>query len=112
MLQLKSMADLETLLAGSEERPVLVFKHSTTCPVSARAHREWDAFRNLAEAGQVDHAWVRVIEERPVSLALAEKVQVKHESPQAILIKSGQAVWHASHRGITVDSLKEALTHL
>lgn len=112
MLQLKSMADLDSLLAGSKEQPVLVLKHSTTCPVSARAHREWEAFQATAAARQVKLAWVRVIEERPVSLALAERVNVKHESPQALLIKGGQALWNTSHRGITAASLTEAVSKL
>lgn len=109
MVQLKSMADLEALLAASAERPVLVFKHSTTCPVSARAHREWEAFITSPAASKVELAWVRVIEERPVSLALADRVHVKHESPQALLIKDGQALWNTSHRGITAAALTEAV---
>jgi bacillithiol system protein YtxJ len=109
MLQLKSMADLEALLASSGTQPVLVFKHSTTCPVSARAHREWEAFQATPEAGKVKLAWVRVIEERPVSLALADRVNVKHESPQALLIKDGQALWHTSHRGVTAAAMAEAV---
>jgi hypothetical protein len=28
--QLKTMADLDAVLAGSRQRPVLIFKHSTT----------------------------------------------------------------------------------
>jgi bacillithiol system protein YtxJ len=109
MLQLKSMADLEELLATSGERPVVVFKHSTTCPVSARAHREWETFVAGEAASKVQLAWVRVIEERPISLALAEKVNVRHESPQALVIKDGKALWNASHRGVTAAALTEAI---
>ncbi|HLO03051.1 MAG TPA: bacillithiol system redox-active protein YtxJ [Symbiobacteriaceae bacterium] len=112
MLQLMTLADLEALIASSGEQPVLVFKHSTSCPVSARAHREWEAFQATPAAGKVKLAWVRVIQERPVSLALAQKVGVQHESPQALLIKNGQVLWHASHRGITAASLTEAVSTL
>jgi bacillithiol system protein YtxJ len=52
---------------------------------------------------------VRVIEERPVSLALAERVGVKHESPQAILIRDGRPLWHASHGAITAGALAAAV---
>jgi bacillithiol system protein YtxJ len=106
MLQLKSIADLDALLASSGEQPVIVFKHSTTCPVSARAHREWEAFQSSPAASKVKLAWVRVIEERPVSLALAERVKVRHESPQAL---GGEALWHESHRGVTAAALAEAV---
>ena len=104
-----TMADLETVLADSGSTPVLVLKHSTTCPVSARAHREWEQFLTTADAAGINHAIVRVIEERPVSLALADRVGVAHQSPQAILIKGGRPVWNDSHRAITVDALKAAV---
>jgi bacillithiol system protein YtxJ len=58
----------------------------------------------------VTPAWVRVIEERPISLALAERAGVRHESPQALLIKNGKGVWHDSHWGITAAALKVAAT--
>jgi bacillithiol system protein YtxJ len=106
--QLLSMADLEAVVAESAQHPVLVFKHSTTWPISANAHRAWAEFLNTPEAGSVGLAWVRVIEERPVSLAFADQVGAKHASPQAVLVKNGQAVWHDSHWNITVDALKAA----
>lgn len=54
-------------------------------------------------------ALVRVIEERPVSLALAERVGVQHQSPQALLIKNGKVIWHDSHGRITAAALKAAV---
>lgn len=57
-------------------------------------------------------AFVRVIEERPVSLALAERVAVKHESPQALLIRDGQALWHDSHEAVTAQALRAAVSRL
>jgi bacillithiol system protein YtxJ len=107
--QMVSLSDLDAALADSAQRPVLVFKHSTTCPVSARAYGEWQAFLASPEAGRVGHYWVRVIEERPVSLELAHRVGVLHQSPQALLIRNGQALWHDSHYGVTADALKAAL---
>lgn len=65
-----------------------------------------------AEAAKVILAWVRVIEERPVSLAFAEKVGARHASPQAVLVKDGKAVWHDSHWNITVEALKSAVNRL
>ena len=51
---------------------------------------------------------MRVIEERPVSLALAERVRVQHQSPQALLIRDGVAVWNVSHHAITAAALQNA----
>lgn len=110
--QLMSLADVDAVLERSAQRPVLIFKHSTTCPISAGAWREWQSFLAGPSAAKVDHAWVRVREERPVSLAIAERVGVMHQSPQALLIKGGRALWHASHYSITRRALEEAVARV
>jgi bacillithiol system protein YtxJ len=108
--KLIAMTDLDPILTA--DGPTLVFKHSTTCPISARAHREWTAFLATPAATKVGNAIVRVIEERPVSLDFSARVGVAHQSPQAILLNHGEAVWHASHGSITVDSLTRAVESL
>jgi bacillithiol system protein YtxJ len=52
---------------------------------------------------------VKVIESRPVSNAIAEKLAVTHQSPQLILLHSGQEVWNASHHNITGENIESAL---
>lgn len=51
---------------------------------------------------------MKVIEDRPVSNEIAARLGVKHESPQAILVRGGKAVWHASHRQVTAANLAAA----
>jgi bacillithiol system protein YtxJ len=34
---------------------------------------------------------------------------IRHESPQAIVLRDGQPTWHASHGRIRLASLQEAL---
>jgi len=109
IMDLRVSADLDTLLAGAGDTPVLIFKHSTTCPISAAAHTQ---FVTAAQAGELDGARVgrvRVIEERPLSAAIAARFGVVHQSPQALLIRGGRAVWSASHRAITRHSLYHAV---
>jgi bacillithiol system protein YtxJ len=52
---------------------------------------------------------VKVIESRPVSNAVAERLGVEHKSPQLILLLDGAARWSASHYEITVDRIREAV---
>lgn len=107
--ELKTIAELEEALKESNERPVLFFKHSTTCPISARAYRE---FRNhLEEADDgIGYRLVTVQAARPVSNEIAQRLQVQHETPQAILVKEGREVWNASHFSITSTALEEAIS--
>ncbi|MCG0238359.1 MAG: bacillithiol system redox-active protein YtxJ [Firmicutes bacterium] len=107
VIRVLTPADVDRILALSARQPVFLFKHSTTCPISHRAHREWQAY--LADpAPGVAHALVRVREERTLSLALAERLGVAHASPQAILFHDGRPLWHASHHAITRDALRRA----
>ncbi|HXU09473.1 MAG TPA: bacillithiol system redox-active protein YtxJ [Blastocatellia bacterium] len=99
--------DLEQLLERSKTDPVLIFKHSTQCPISTQAYEE---FADFVESVQgLVCGTVLVIENRRLSNSIAERFGVRHESPQAILIKDGRVTWHASHWSISPDSLREAL---
>lgn len=106
---LKTLADLDALLG--DPTPVLLFKHSTACPVSARAHAEFVRWLGVKPA-QPRTALVRVIEERGVSQEITRRLRVTHQSPQAILIRGGEAVWHASHDAVTAEALSDAVASL
>jgi bacillithiol system protein YtxJ len=107
--QLTTVEQWENALKSTSEKPLLVFKHSTSCSVSAGAHEEYTNYIEDANAALVDFAIVHVIEERPVSNAIAEQLGIKHASPQAILVKDGQPVWDTSHWHITYAFLSEKL---
>jgi bacillithiol system protein YtxJ len=96
--------EVESLLAG--KATALVFKHSTRCPISAEAERQVRAFASAHAEAPVYR--VLVIEDRPASLALAERLGVPHASPQAILVREGRAAWSASHWDITREALEAA----
>jgi bacillithiol system protein YtxJ len=34
---------------------------------------------------------------------------VRHESPQALVLRGGEVVWHDSHYGIQVEALNQAV---
>ncbi|MEK5476940.1 bacillithiol system redox-active protein YtxJ [Paenibacillus sp. FSL R5-0407] len=101
--------DLQKAFEQSADQPLLLFKHSTRCPISAGAHRELADYLNDAPNEKITYGLIYVVEDREVSNAAAEKLGVKHESPQALLVKDGQAVWHASHSKITADAIRGIL---
>ncbi|GAA0412730.1 bacillithiol system redox-active protein YtxJ [Paenibacillus motobuensis] len=109
LLRITSIEDLHSALQQSTSQPLLLFKHSTRCPISAGAEREFTAYLNAAPNEGVIYGLIYVIEEREVSNAAAELLGVKHESPQAILVKNGQAVWNTSHSQITSGALQGIL---
>jgi bacillithiol system protein YtxJ len=105
---LTSIADLEQAINESATRPVLLFKHSLTCPISARAYRELQSHLETADS-RVSYNLITIQKARSVSNEAARRLQLEHESPQAILISKGKQVWNASHFDITSAKLEEAI---
>ena len=100
--------ELEHMLAESRMRPVLLFKHSYTCGVSAEALDEMRAHIEEQTSG-VRYAMVTVQTHREVSNAIAARLGVRHETPQAILVRDGRAVWNASHFKVTASEVGRAI---
>jgi bacillithiol system protein YtxJ len=105
-VELTEPGALDQVLAESEQKPVFFFKHSTRCPISSAAYQRVADYLAEGNAGKV--YLVKVIEARPLSNAIAERLNVKHESPQVILVHRGKAVWHASHGDIDAPALRTA----
>jgi bacillithiol system protein YtxJ len=109
---LTHLCDLDALDAAIEEsrvRPVLLFKHSRTCGIS---HEALDALHELVEQGSAEGASYKVItvqSHRHISELAERRLGVRHETPQAILLKDGKPVWKASHFRITTEALTQAL---
>ena len=87
--------------------PVWIFKHSLTCPISARAMAEVVAFKRRTPEARV--VLVEVQPERRLSRILADRLSVPHASPQVILVVHGVAVWNASHFGVSAAALDRSL---
>lgn len=101
---LSDVAELEAAIAESNERPVLVFKHSRSCGVSCEA---LDELRDHVErAGPAASYRLITVQSHPqLSEAVATRFGIRHETPQAILLRHGQPVWTASHFRITANQL-------
>ncbi|MCM3692073.1 bacillithiol system redox-active protein YtxJ [Neobacillus niacini] len=104
--KIDTLEQFEDLL--KQEDKFLFLKHSLTCPISQAAYQEYQKY---AESNQsVPAYYLAVQDSRPLSNEIAEKFEVKHESPQALLIKDGSVVWNASHWKITNRSLTSAIS--
>lgn len=107
---LNDIAQLETIKIISTSHPVLIFKHSTRCSISAsvlnRLERKWDA----TALGSIEAYYLDLIAYRPLSNAIAEIFGVHHESPQVLLIQDGECVYDASHYDISFDDLVEQVS--
>jgi bacillithiol system protein YtxJ len=111
-MKLKVLLDtaaLESAIAESRERPVLIFKHSRTCGISCEAIDRLHAHM-AEEAAGASYNLITVQSHRLVSDEAAMLLGVRHETPQAILLRDGVPVWSASHFRITAEALRKVLS--
>jgi len=101
-IRITDTKSFEELTDRSKERPVVIFKHSLTCPISAAAHERMEKFQ-----GEV--ALVEVQRAQALSTEIETRLGVAHESPQIIVLSKGQVAWNASHFQITAEAVAEAV---
>jgi bacillithiol system protein YtxJ len=101
--------ELDQTISDSHERPVLLFKHSYTCGVSAEALDELLAHIDESRSADVQYAMVTVQTHRDVCNTITERLGVRHETPQAILVRDGCAIWSASHFRVNAAEIQKAL---
>lgn len=100
---LEDAQSLERMFQLSNEQPVILFKHSLTCPISSAAYQEMSQL-----ASEV--ALIVVQRARDLSREVETRTGIRHESPQAIILRKGEVVWHASHWKITSDAVEQAVS--
>ena len=109
LTHLSDLDMLEAAITESRERPVLLFKHSRTCGISCEALDALHAHLALPPTGAA-YKVITVQSHRRVSDTAAERFRIRHETPQAILIRDGEVIWNASHFRITADELSRQLS--
>lgn len=93
---------LEELVARSQTEPVIVFKHSTSCSVSASAYRELEGLGSQVNLIEIQST-------PSISEEIEKRTGLRHESPQVIVLRRGKAVWDASHWQIKVSAVETAM---
>jgi bacillithiol system protein YtxJ len=108
LTHLQHLDELDALLAESSHRPLLLFKHSVSCGTSFEALDELIDHLN-DERLPARYAMITVQTHRDLSSAVARRLGVRHETPQALLIREGRVVWSASHFRVTGGALEAAI---
>ena len=100
---LTDLGQLDDIISGSNEKPAVIFKHSTRCSVSRMALKQFENEFKLSH--KVTPYFLDLIAYREISNEIASRFGVLHESPQILLIKEGQSTYDASHSAIDAEVL-------
>lgn len=105
---LESEKQLEQAIQDSHDKPVVLFKHSVTCGISAGAKHRLESGWNF-DGADLDFYYLDLLANRPISNKIAEDLGVLHQSPQLIVLKNGKAVFNTSHHRINVQAIADVL---
>jgi len=107
-IDLTSLDQLLEIQEQSKLTPVVIFKHSTRCVISRMVLREFES--SFAKDGKsVVLYFLDLLSHRDISSQVGTIFQVFHQSPQLIVIKNGEAIYHASHNEIKADAIKDVI---
>ena len=107
-LELTNHEGIGEMLQRSHVGPVLLYKHSVSCPISGYA---WYEVKDCLELSDDAPTCYRVtVQFHPeVSRDIAETLDVIHHTPQVIIVRDGKASYVASHWQIRKQTLQRAL---
>ncbi len=103
ILEVRDARQLESLIGHAGPEPVVLYLHDPWCPVSSHAIGEVE--RVDSEVHVVD-----VSRQSDLSRVIEAATGIRHESPQLIVLRDGEPLWHASHWRIKRRAIEEALT--
>jgi len=106
MEKISSIQEFKDLLLKSQKETILFCKFSPICPTSFMAQREVESF--LKDESLKCYS-VDVVKQRALSREIADLTGIRHESPQAFLLKGQKVTWSGSHYHVNRDSIKKAL---
>ncbi|MCR9227533.1 MAG: bacillithiol system redox-active protein YtxJ [Flavobacteriaceae bacterium] len=98
-IQLGSIAQLEAIVESSKSKPQVIYKHSSTCGISRMVLNMFSESYNMDL--DIDLYFLTIQHHRDVSNTIEDKFDVRHESPQLLVIKNGEVVFHTSHGDIS-----------
>jgi bacillithiol system protein YtxJ len=101
-VRISDIEAFDELAKLSKDQPVVIFKHSLTCPISAAAYDQMEKVDERVALIEIQRA-------RDLSNQIEQRLGVRHESPQVIVLRNGQVVWNASHFKITKDAVTDAV---
>jgi bacillithiol system protein YtxJ len=104
--ELTEAKQLQDLTVLSHQHPVLIFKHSTSCSISRTALGRFERSWNDNEMKEVRPYFLDLLSHRTISKSIADNFLVEHESPQILLIRNGESVYHRSHLDIDYKNVK------
>lgn len=108
-LPLKSEQEVQDISENISHQTIcIIFKHSTTCSISAIAKHRVKDYTDSKTNG-FKFYYLDLIANRSVSNFISDLFGIRHESPQVLIIKDGKCIYSESHLSINSEILQSQL---
>ncbi len=102
MITPKVTPHFSEILQNSENTAVIIFKHSNNCGASSDIE---DMLKNGLKLEKIiNPVYIVTVQDMPVlSRKIEEYFNIKHETPQIIIVNKGKVTYSKSHRSINIE---------
>jgi bacillithiol system protein YtxJ len=111
-IELDSEEKLAEAKAASKDKPVMLFKHSTTCSISKTALNRLERNWKEEEVAGTKAYYLDLLSHRNISREIADQFNVEHQSPQVLIIQNEKSVYDTSHFDIDYASIKKEIERI
>ncbi len=105
-IPLINLEQLDDIVEASNKKPIAIFKYSTRCGLSRMVLKDLERNHELSE-NEPQWYFLDLIKYRSLSNEISSRFNVIHESPQIIILQHGKVIYHNSHSGIDLDTIKK-----
>jgi bacillithiol system protein YtxJ len=88
----------------------LVFKHSPRCGISKMVLRRFENF-DFYQTSEIQFWLLDVLNSRHISNSIAAQFNIRHESPQILVIKNRKLLHHSSHSAIEAEEINNIISN-
>ncbi|MDX2188730.1 MAG: bacillithiol system redox-active protein YtxJ [Bacteroidota bacterium] len=109
-IPLDNSISLAEILIQSHKQPVVIFKHSTRCSISAMVLNRLNKLDAFTLQKPTKYYYLDILNFRAISNEIAEQMNIIHESPQILIIFQGKTIFNASHNNITSEIVNKIIS--
>jgi bacillithiol system protein YtxJ len=101
----RKTSHLSEIIEASQKEPVVIFKYSSECGSSSRLKSAFE--KCVEEKKEMLPTYLVTVQTQPtLSKNIAEMFEIKHESPQIIILSKGKVIHTAHHNDIKIEDFQ------
>lgn len=108
-IHLTDRHQLARVIVRSQEKPQVIFKHSTRCGESGESNEVLQRLQELGCQQHVDFYFLDLASFDDIAVAVSDTFRVAQESPQVLLICNGECCYSECHLGINPGDLLSSI---